>query len=472
MLKKAMLLLVVLTMLMSGTVLAAETAIQCEPGDTIEAVFRVTPGSAETALIIGELEYDHDVLEGQFAGLASVSYEGRVHMYNGSELSIPFRVSRYAPAGIYTITLRVVEAKDSQGKTIDDVSILPVEVTVGDEAAAIAEPADVLQQAEAAPVMPEADFRYEIHEEEATVTGYAGYAAEVVIPDTLGGYPVRIIGDDAFAENERLTSVTIPEGVTEIGSNAFGQCFSLQSVQLPSTLQATGHVSFQNCYLLTEIHLPDGLIIIAPETFNGCTGLTSITIPDSVTDFGVNPFCGCTNLREIHISPDHLFLEVKDGVLYNKISRELICYPCGLSQAEFSIPDGIIEIGMEAFEGCRLLTGVTIPDSVMIIESGAFMDCSRLQSISLPNGVLAIEPNTFFWCDSLRHVDLPNSIISIGWDAFRECTSLKSITIPDSVVFMDERAFSECSPDLVITVSAGSYALDYCKEHGLKYEIK
>ena len=100
------------------------------------------------------------------------------------------------------------------------------------------------------------------------------------------------------------------------------------------------------------------------------------------------------------------------------------------------------------------------------------MDCSRLQSISLPNGVLAIEPNTFFWCDSLRHVDLPNSIISIGWDAFRECTSLKSITIPDSVVFMDERAFSECSPDLVIPVSAGSYALDYCKEHGLKYEIK
>ena len=76
---------------------------------------------------------------------------------------------------------------------------------------------------------------------------------ELIIPKTLGDYPVASIGGRAFYGYSGLTNVNIPEGVTSIGESAF----------------------------------------------SGCTGLTSVTIPESVTDIGVNAFYGCDSLSDV-----------------------------------------------------------------------------------------------------------------------------------------------------------------------------
>ena len=63
-----------------------------------------------------------------------------------------------------------------------------------------------------------------------------------------------------YVEENGVTDVVIPDGVTEIGEMAF-----------------------QSCKSLTDITIPDSVIQIGRYAFRGCTSLTSITIPDSVT---------------------------------------------------------------------------------------------------------------------------------------------------------------------------------------------
>ena len=55
----------------------------------------------------------------------------------------------------------------------------------------------------------------------------------LTIPSALGGKPVTSIGEWAFNDCGRLTSVTIPDGVTSIGKWAFGGCSALKVVSLP-----------------------------------------------------------------------------------------------------------------------------------------------------------------------------------------------------------------------------------------------
>ena len=65
-------------------------------------------------------------------------------------------------------------------------------------------------------------YTYKVENGEATITDVdESISGDVVIPSTLGGYPVTSIGYEAFEFCENLRSITIPEGVTYIGSYAF-----------------------------------------------------------------------------------------------------------------------------------------------------------------------------------------------------------------------------------------------------------
>lgn len=77
-----------------------------------------------------------------------------------------------------------------------------------------------------------------------------------------------------------LTSVIIPDGITQIGASAFEECSGL-----------------------TSITIPDSVTSIGNSAFYGCSSLTSITIPDSVTSMGVYVFNGCSNLKKIYMKP-------------------------------------------------------------------------------------------------------------------------------------------------------------------------
>ncbi len=128
----------------------------------------------------------------------------------------------------------------------------------------------------------EGDYTYTVSDGKATIDKYNGNGGDIIIPDTLGGYPVITIGYAAFYSCSSLTSVVIPNGVTTIGETAF----------------------------------------------QDCTSLTSIDIPDSVTTIEIAAFLSCISLTSITVDANNSNYTSIDGVLFDKNKKTLlhVCY--------------------------------------------------------------------------------------------------------------------------------------------------
>lgn len=185
----------------------------------------------------------------------------------------------------------------------------------------------------------------------------------------------------AFEGFYRLTSMTIPNSVTNIGDWAFGYCSSLTNVTIPNSVISIGNAAFEGCSGLTSVTIPNSVTKI--DAFAGCSGLTSLTIPNSVTSIGELAFEGCSGLTNMVIG------------------------------------NSVTSIGDQAFRGCSGLTSVVIPSSVTSIGGWAFLDLSGLHSVyfqgNAPNGITGSLDTTIFqnaWAGTVFY--LPGTT---GWGA-------------------------------------------------------
>lgn len=216
-------------------------------------------------------------------------------------------------------------------------------------------------------------------------------AGDIVIPSSLGGYSVRAIGRAAFEDCTQLTSVTIPEGVTNIGWYAFLRCSSLGNITIPEGVTSFEFASFEHCSSLTNIMIPESVTCIHNDAFRGCSSLESIQLPNSITNFGADTFYGCSNLRCL------------------------------------TIPSAATSIGTWCLRDCTSLTNVVIHNAVTSIGRGAFQNCSSLGAITLPEGLISIGQEAFGGCVGLSKLTIPESVRSIGDNAFANCSNLVEI---------------------------------------------
>ncbi len=212
----------------------------------------------------------------------------------------------------------------------------------------------------------------------------------------------------AFFNCDELTSITIPNSVTNIGDGTFMGCKALTSVTIPNSVVSIGNRAFERCTSLTSVIIPNSVKSIGYEAFLDCKALTSVTIPNSVVSIGNRAFVRCTSLSSV------------------------------------TIPNSVKSIGDGTFLGCEALTSVDISDSVTSIDDGAFYSCYNLTSVTIPNGVTSIGNEAFGDCKSLTSVTIPNSVINIGDWAFSYCSSLTYITIPNSVTSIGANEFYDC----------------------------
>lgn len=115
----------------------------------------------------------------------------------------------------------------------------------------------------------------------------------------------------------------------------------------------------------------------------------------------------------------------------------------------------VTAIGMNAFDGCRNLTGVTMPDTIVRIEVAAFHNCSALTRVTLSKGLKYIGRSAFSDCEKLKEISIPNTVKVIDNYAFFTCSALTKIEIPKSVESIGEGAFRQCR-QAIITVESGN----------------
>lgn len=308
-------------------------------------------------------------------------------------------------------------------------------------------------------------------EEDGTVRirRYTGTAESLKLPATLEGKPVTVIDSYAFAYREKLKSVTLPEGLVRIGGSAFAECPDLESVYVPASVTKIGEYAFDQCYQLTIIVEPGSYAEQFCVENHRRYGYPDGTVPDESSvreeDFeirvradGTAEITGYTGSTLYLVIPDTL-----QGHPVTAIGEN--AFEDAPTIQRVVVPEGVTEIGYMAFAGSALYQ-ITLPDSLRSLGSSVF-NSSGLLSVEIPAGVTEIPDYTFYYCTGMKNVTLPEGITFIGKNAFGICGSLKSLTIPASVSFIHEEAFAYCS--CVFTVTAGSYAEQFCREHELQY---
>lgn len=218
----------------------------------------------------------------------------------------------------------------------------------------------------AAGTVGNSDSEFVVNTATGELTGYTGTASEVTIPSAVGDIAITGISDGAFANNTKITKVTIPSTVESLSEGAFTGATNLTEVvfEQGGTSPVMIKGSFKDLTKLTTVTLPSKSSLMA-SAFEGCTALATINGLENATVIQNRAFFGCTSLT--------------------------------------SVTTSAMMIGESAFEGCTSLESVTI-NAGTFMNMGAkyiFKDCTSLETFEIPSVVTSISTTSFENCSKL-----------------------------------------------------------------------
>ena len=198
-------------------------------------------------------------------------------------------------------------------------------------------------------------------------------------------YKITSIEERTFKQFYKLTSITLPETITDIGEYNFYGCNSLKTIKIPHRVKTIKSSTFNNCTSLETIELPNHLEKIGDNAFAECESLKEIDIPDSVSDIERFAFNYCKSLKEIDLSSTK-----------------------------------VTTISESCFQGCYSLTKAKLPKNLKKIENLAFNACRSLE-LEIPKNVSEIASNAF---SQVKHIyytgDLKADTTNAPWGAKAE----------------------------------------------------
>ena len=304
---------------------------------------------------------------------------------------------------------------------------------------------------------------------------------------------VTSIGECAFEDCLKVTSISIPDSVTELNEYCFYACESMKSITIPQSVTRIADGVFVACEKLTDIYyggtdaswkhitswnagLGGNVTIHSTGVFTGkCGDNLTWTIDNNevltISGTGRIPDYNDSSSGGNNTAPWYGYAyQIKKVVLgsgVQNIGNDAFADCYGMT--DITIPDGVTSIGDSAFDGCSALTEISIPGTVCSIGSWAFSRCA-LREVEIPQGITSIQSDTFWACTQLTKITIPASVTSIGYEAFSGC-ALREVEIPQGITSIQSRTFQNCTyltkitiPDSVTSVDI--YAFLDC--HALK----
>lgn len=351
------------------------------------------------------------------------------------------------------------------------------------------------------------------------------------IPEKIGNGIVNFIEKRAFLGCNGLTGISMSGNITDIGESAFVGCEALEEITLSDNLSHIGRDAFKDTlFYKNELNWNNGALYLdnwlikvdssvsgmfkvmegtvgtADYAFSGCENIESVILTDSVKYIGNYLFDGCSGLKNINFPRE--IISFGNGVFYECTGLASVNLPIGINSLNgiftgnvnltgIIIPEGVTEIGREAFKGCVNLTDIILPHSIQVINANAFKNtgyvndrnnwengvlylgewllkaddgvsgeyhvkegtigiadeafgkfmgeaCPRLTKVSMPDTIKYIGCEAFNGCSKLECFEIPPLVTSLGRAALRACSSLREITIPKSVKSVEQWVFYDC----------------------------
>ncbi len=341
---------------------------------------------------------------------------------------------------------------------------------------------------------------------------------------TISNSGINRIGDYAFFNCYKLSSIVIYGTVAKVGESAFSGCTKLSSVKIDEGVEELGNKAFYNCTALTAFSVPDSVTKFGESVFYGCKSLKNATLGAGIRSIPKQSFFGATGLETLTVRAINNIETIGDGAFYdcNNLSNFTMpqnvtaigsrafsrCYkltsvfiPSGVTKIEaqtFESAQGITtldlnnvteiganafqgckqltsivslakvtKIGAEAFKGCEKLDNVTLPSTLNVVSDGLFNGCGSLKEITISDGIKTVEQKAFMDCVSLEEVVLPNTLESVGGYAFSGAKKLTRVVISKSVQSIDATAFSGCT--MLVSIEVDSQNPYFESDGGVLY---
>lgn len=241
-------------------------------------------------------------------------------------------------------------------------------------------------------VNPASDFDCTTENGEVTITDYTGTREHVLIPSEIGGFPVTALADKAFYE-KHVTTVVVPDSVTEIGDLCFSGDNYLVSLTLPDGLAELSYGALESCFSLLDFDLPKGLKTIGEGALQAIFYLTHLTIPAGVTDIEQMNFLMMHGLEEVSVAEGSTSFtyDAENGLLMTADKARLLhCFFHLAPQKEIILPEGMKTIDPFAFHYDVTVEKIVLPEGAETIGLLAFGICPKLTEIVIPQSVTAI----------------------------------------------------------------------------------
>ena len=265
-----------------------------------------------------------------------------------------------------------------------------------------------------------------------------------------------------------MSSVVLPEGITELIDYTFSGCPNLSTITGPTNLQTIGVGCFKDCDGLIDVVIPNTVTSIGEDCFSGCDNLKTADLGDGITTICERLFYQAPALEWVDIGANTTTIQQMvfyqcpslKTVVWNSALRTIglsAFYQCSSLQGTFTAPSALTTISSHAFQECTSLTGVVFNSNLTELGDHAFQGCTGLTgTLTIPNSVTTISRQAFQDCSGLTGLSMGNSVTTIGDLAFYNCNQISgSLSLPDTLVTIGQSAFRNM-PGLTGTLTLGT----------------